>query len=184
MSPVTESLTESAAAAVDDDSAGQGDRWQSLGPRQRSALISWVGFTVTFAAVRGLTHAIKNGVSSTGDLTIFGVHVHHYLWGIKLLAASGGIAVHGNDRIRSHPLVAAAYGAGSALVIDEFSLLVHFKDVYWTERGRSSVLLATGLIGGTGASFAFIPMWQRRHPHPRSDGHDSKPHSEHFFTRS
>ncbi|MDQ1391960.1 MAG: hypothetical protein QOF30_937 [Acidimicrobiaceae bacterium] len=132
-----------------------------IGPRQRTALISWAAFAVTFGGTRALTYAIKEEAGPFRDLNWGGVHLHHYLWGIKLLAASGGVAIHGADRFRANPLVAVGYGAGAALVIDESALLVHFKDVYWSERGRVSMLIGAGLIGAVGASFAFIPAWQR-----------------------
>lgn len=98
---------------------------------------------------------------SSGDVHAGGVHLHHYLWGIKLLAVSGGVAIHGADRFRDSPLVAVGYGAGAALVIDESALLVHLQDVYWSERGRWSVFVGTGLIGAVGASFAVVPAWRR-----------------------
>ncbi len=132
-----------------------------IGPRQRSALISWAAFAVTFGGTRALTYAIKEEVGPFRDASWGGIHLHHYLWGIKLLAASGGVAIHGADRFRANPLVAVGYGAGAALVIDESALLVHFKDVYWSERGRVSMVIGAGLIGAVGASFAFIPAWQR-----------------------
>jgi len=132
-----------------------------LGPRQRTAIISWAAFAATFAGVRGVTYAIKNWSGPWGDPGLGGVHLHHYLWGIKLLAVSGGLAIHGPDRLHTNAAVAAGYGAGAALVVDEFALLVHLKDVYWTKRGRVSILLAGGLIGSVGASFALIPAWRR-----------------------
>jgi hypothetical protein len=118
---------------------------------------------VTFGTARVLTHAIKNsaGDGSVGNVHWRGVHLHHYLWGIKLLAISGGVAIHGADRFRANPLVAAGFGAGAALIVDESALLLHLKDVYWTEKGKVSVLVGTGLIGAVGASFAFIPAWRR-----------------------
>jgi hypothetical protein len=132
-----------------------------VGARQRTALISWAAFTATFAGARALTHAMKEGVIAGVQADSGGVHLHHYLWGIKLLAASGGVAIHGSDRLRANPAVAACYGAGAALVVDEFALLVHLKDVYWAKRGRLSVFIGAGLIAAVGASFAFIP-WRRQ----------------------
>jgi len=43
------------------------------------------------------------------------------------------------------PLVATAYGAGLALIVDEFALLLDLQDVYWAKQGRESVDLAIGL---------------------------------------
>ncbi len=134
----------------------------TLGPRQRTVLISWTSFTVTFALVRALTYAIKNDLLPLRNLHVGGVHLHHYLWGIQLLAASGGVAIYGTDRLRAHPAVVAAYAAGFALVIDEFALLVNLKDVYWTKKGRSSILLGLGLIGVEGGLLACIPAWRLR----------------------
>jgi hypothetical protein len=131
-----------------------------LGPRQRTALISWAAFAVTFGCARVVAHAVKNNVGSVSDVHWGDVHLHHYLWGIKLLALSGGVAIHGADRFRDNPLVAAGYGVGAALIIDESALLLHLKDVYWTKHGRVSVVVGTSLIAAVGASFAFIPAWR------------------------
>lgn len=137
----------------------------SIGPRQRSALISWAAFTATFGVVRAVTYAVRKQVPGCGDLKAGGVHLHHYLWGIALLALSGGVAVHGRDEISAHPLVAAGWGAGGALVVDEFAMLLHFKDVYWARHGRLSVALAVALIGGIGVSLVVVPLLRRRgHP--------------------
>ena len=144
-----------------------------LGPRQRTAIISWAAFAATFAGVRAVTLAIKNDIGPCRDAASRGVHLHHYLWGIKLLAASGGLAIHGPDRFRTSAAVAAGYGAGAALVIDEFALLVHLEDVYWTKRGRVSIMLASGLIGAVGTSFTLIPAWHR---HRTSREQDRGPH--------
>jgi hypothetical protein len=135
----------------------------SLGPRQRSALISWAAFAATFAGVRAMTYAMKKGAIPVDDIHTGSDHVHRhpYWWGIKLLAGAGGVAIHGNDRMRANPMTAVGFGAGAALVVDEFALLVHLKDVYWTKNGRLSLVLGTGLIAAVGASFTVIPAWRR-----------------------
>jgi hypothetical protein len=164
MSPGGEKLvdddgTEDASPGTEEPAISGRGWW--LGPRQRSALISWAAFTATFGGVRAVAYAIKHNGGPVGNVHLGGVHLHHYLSGITLLAASGGMAIHGGDRFRDNPVVAAGYGAGAALVIDEFALLVHLKDVYWKKSGRFSVLLGAGLIAAVGASFAFIPAWHR-----------------------
>ena len=37
-------------------------------------------------------------------------------------------------------LAAIAFGAGAALVLDEFALVFHLEDVYWEDEGRQSVV--------------------------------------------
>jgi hypothetical protein len=129
-----------------------------LDQRQRAALASWTSFAVTFAAVRGITYTIRAGKGPFGNLSVGGEHLHHYMWGIAMLAGVGGVAVHGEERYRSHPAVALAYGSGLALIVDEFALLLDLKDVYWAKQGRISVDVGIGGIGAVGSYFAALPV--------------------------
>jgi hypothetical protein len=129
-----------------------------LDPCQRSALISWVAFTATFAALRGITYSIRAGRGPFRNLSLGGEHVHHYLWGIGLLAGVGAIAVRGDESLRQHPVVAVSYGTGLALIIDEFALLLDLRDVYWARQGRISVDLGIGGVAVAGSYFASLPL--------------------------
>jgi hypothetical protein len=129
-----------------------------LDATQRSALLSWLGFTGTFGAVRGITYSIKDGKGPFGNLSVGGEHLHHYMWGIGLVSGVGGIAVHGEDRQRRHPAVALSYGAGLALIVDEFALLLDLKDVYWAKQGRISVDMGIAGIAVAGTYFAALPL--------------------------
>jgi len=131
---------------------------EELDSRQRAALLSWLAFTVTFGAVRGITYSIKEGRGPFGNLSVGGEHLHHYMWGIGLLAGVGGVAVHGEDRQHRHPLVAIGYGAGLALIVDEFALLLDLKDVYWARQGRISVDLGVGGSALAGTYLAAQPL--------------------------
>ena len=124
---------------------------------QRSALASWVAFTTTFAAVRGITYSIRAGTGPFGNISAGGEHLHHYLWGIGMLAGVGAVAVHGDEKYRAHPAVAMSYGSGMALIVDEFALLLDLKDVYWAKQGRISVDIAVGGIAAAGSYFAALP---------------------------
>ena len=70
---------------------------------QQSALISWLAFTGTFSGVRGVTHAIRAGKGPFKNLSVGGEHLHHYMWGIGMLAGVGAIAVKGDETLRRHP---------------------------------------------------------------------------------
>jgi hypothetical protein len=128
---------------------------------QQSALISWLAFTTTFAAVRGITYSIRAGKGPFGNLSVGGEHLHHYMWGIGLLAGVGGVAVHGEEKHRRHPLAAVTYGSGLALIVDEFALLLDLKDVYWAKQGRVSVDVGIGAISATASYFAALPVLRR-----------------------
>jgi hypothetical protein len=132
-----------------------------LDPGQRSALLSWLAFTATFGAVRGITYSIRAGRGPFRNLSVGGEHLHHYMWGIGMLAGVGGVAVRGEDRHRRHPLVALSYGAGLALIVDEFALLLDLKDVYWARQGRISVDLGVGGIALAGTYFAALPVLRK-----------------------
>src|ERR1700689_772265 len=121
---------------------------------QQSALISWLSFTGTFGGVRGVTHAIRDGKGPFGNLSVGGEHLHHYMWGIGLLAGVGAVAVKGDEQLRRHPATALAYGVGLALIMDEFALLPDLKDVYWAKQGRISVALAITGSSVAGSYFA------------------------------
>jgi len=131
---------------------------EELDPGQKAALLSWLAFTATFAGVRGITYAIKDGKGPFKNLSVGGEHLHHYMWGIGMVSGVGGVAVHGDNEKRRHPLVAVAYGAGLALIVDEFALLLDLKDVYWAKQGRISVDLAVGGSSLAGTYFAALPL--------------------------
>jgi hypothetical protein len=129
-----------------------------LDKNQRAALASWFAFTGTFAIVRSITWSIRAGHGPFRNLSAGGEHLHHYLWGIGMLAGVGAVAVHGTDRQRQHPAVAVSYGSGLALIVDEFALLLDLKDVYWAQQGRISVDLGVGGIALAGCYFAAQPV--------------------------
>jgi hypothetical protein len=131
---------------------------EELDPGQRAALLSWLAFTTTFGAVRGITYSIKDGKGPFRNLSVGGAHLHHYMWGIGLVSGVGGVAVHGDEPRRNHPAVALTYGAGLALIVDEFALLLDLKDVYWAKQGRISVDLGVGASSLAGTYFAALPL--------------------------
>lgn len=134
---------------------------EELGPGQRSALLSWLAFTGTFAGLRALTYSIREGRGPFRNISVGGAHLHHYMWGIGLVSAVGEVAVRGDERHRRHPAVAVSYGSGLALIVDEFALLLDLKDVYWAKQGRISIDIGIGGIAITGAYFAALPVIRR-----------------------
>jgi hypothetical protein len=145
---------------------------------QRAALASWLSFTATFAAVRGITYSIRAGRGPFHNVSAGGEHLHHYMWGIGMLAGVGAIAVHGEERQRSHPAVAMSYGSGLALIVDEFALLLDLRDVYWAKQGRLSVDVGIGGMAATGSYFALLPV-VRAMSKRRRDEHEHSPGQQH-----
>jgi hypothetical protein len=129
-----------------------------LDSSQQSALISWLAFTTTFGAVRGITYSIKDGKGPFRNLSVGGEHLHHYMWGIGLLTGVGAVAIRGDEKLRRHPATAMSYGSGLALIVDEFALLLDLKDVYWARQGRLSVDLGVTGSALAGTYFAALPV--------------------------
>lgn len=133
-----------------------------VGPAEQALMLSWAAFGTTFGATRAITHLLRWRDSSSGGsggIVIAGRHIHHYNFGIALLAGVGGVAVHGQEPWRRHPLTAVSYGSGAALIVDELALLLDLQDVYWAKEGRTSVDAAFGALALGGLYLAAAPFW-------------------------
>ncbi|MCU0308031.1 MAG: hypothetical protein MUE51_09765 [Thermoleophilia bacterium] len=121
-----------------------------------------LAFSVTFALTRGITRHIRakgeRGVDADAaagegglvrDVHIGGVHIHHQVWGILLLLATGTIALAYEPQSPWLEVIGAFFGVGAALTLDEFALWLHLEDVYWSAEGRKSVdaVLLAACIG-------------------------------------
>ena len=120
-------------------------REQLASPRRERLFISSVGFFMGFGACRAITHAIRAGVGPFHNLKVGGRHLHHLVFGILGLLGTGylwlaqmGTGAPGGSKAGSQA-TSAAYGAASALTLDEFALWLNLEDVYWARQGRESV---------------------------------------------
>ena len=104
-----------------------------------------------------------------GNIASGDVHVHHVVFGVVFMAV-GGVAelaapIH-SVFWRTAP--AALFGLGTALVLDEFAVILHLRDVYWANEGRLSVdaifvaagLTALLLIGATPVGVGSVARYQ------------------------
>lgn len=126
-------------------------RWSQIDETRRGIVLAWLAFTVTFGGARLVTWLIQVDSRDFGDVSAGGTHLHHYLWGILLLA---GVAIFGIvDRSpRARTWMGLALGVALALIVDEAALLITLRDVYWQTEGWPSVAIGVVLIGlvGTG----------------------------------
>ncbi|OXS31980.1 hypothetical protein [Streptomyces sp. XY006] len=120
-------------------------------PGKLPLLLALVAFVVTFVITRMITRLIRAGkgpfrnISGSG-----GVHVHHVVPGVILTLIGGFGAVAGGQHGFGSCLAAVIFGIGAGLVLDEFALILHLADVYWTPDGRKSVemvVLTASLVG-------------------------------------
>ncbi|GAA1223424.1 hypothetical protein GCM10009665_12130 [Kitasatospora nipponensis] len=112
-----------------------------------------VGFITSFVLIRFSVRMIRAQVRWwPGNITPGGLHIHHMVFGVGCLLVSG-IGVFATDG--GHPWIdwfGLLFGIGCGLVLDEFALILHLEDVYWSEQGRKSVdavilgILVTALL--------------------------------------
>ena len=135
---------------------------EELGPGQRSALLSWLAFTATFAGLRALTYSIRLGKGPFRKVSVGGEHLHHYMGHRPAVGhVVGAVAVRGDEQHRRHPAVAISYGSGLALIADEFALLLDLKDVYWARRSSSALHRRHQLAGAHSAHRVVLPLRSR-----------------------
>jgi hypothetical protein len=117
---------------------------------RRHMLVGWIlaAFLITFLVTRAVTKAIRQGRGPFRNTSVGGVHVHHQVYGIFLLLVVGTIEFTYRPDAPWVDILAALFGAGAALTLDEFALWLHLDDVYWAREGRSSVdaVLVASLI--------------------------------------
>ena len=102
---------------------------------RRPTFFMVLAFVVTFVVTRFVTHMIRTGRGPFRDNTVGGVHVHHAVYGIFLLLAAGALEFAYRPDPPGAQILAALFGAGAALTLDEFALWLHLDDVYWGPEG-------------------------------------------------
>jgi hypothetical protein len=114
----------------------------------------FAGMLVAFGFIRLSVRMIRAGVSWwPGNVTPGGLHVHHVVFGVVFMLVGGvaGLVVPAN-LTGWRAAMAVLFGIGSALVLDEFALILHLRDVYWSAQGRTSIdaifvaIACTGLL--------------------------------------
>ncbi len=145
-----------------------------------------ISFILTFFVTRTITRYIRATADRTGprkwwqphNISVSakdgagggGVHIHHAVFGVILSLASGVamVTMAQGGTMRQFTAAAIVFGIGAALVLDEFALILHLEDVYWSEDGRTSVdavFAATAVagllvLGFNPLSFFDIGIWR------------------------
>ncbi|MCL4286923.1 MAG: hypothetical protein KJ006_04655 [Thermoleophilia bacterium] len=117
------------------------------------AFIYLVFFLGTFAFIRTSAHMIRAQVSWwPGNVEVGGTHIHHLVWGICLLLIAGWVGIVLVAGSPGREIVAAAFGVGSGLTLDEFALWLELEDVYWSDDGRKSIdaVIVAAIVAGFG----------------------------------
>jgi hypothetical protein len=114
--------------------------WQSLNDQGRLQLAAALAaFVVTFLITRGIVHLIRSGHGPFRNISVGGLHVHHVVPGVILMTVGGFMLAAVRTTGGLATAAAIVFGVGAGLVLDEFALILHLDDVYWSEQGRLSV---------------------------------------------
>ncbi len=121
-------------------------------PGKQALFLMFVAFIVTFLFIRFSVRMIRAEVSWwPGNVQPGGLHIHHVIFGLTFMLTAGVLVfAPGTWESPWWEILGALFGIGAALVLDEFALVLHLDDVYWSEKGRLSVeviALCIGLIG-------------------------------------
>lgn len=120
---------------------------------QRSGFVLLGAFLASFLFIRTSARLIRNPKITwwPGSVTTKGgLHLHHLVWGIVLLLVSGFLNFVLRPGSPGVEILAAMFGIGAGLTLDEFALWIHLEDVYWSQEGRSSIdaVVVAALLGG------------------------------------
>ena len=126
-----------------------------IAPGREPLMWCLIAFILTFFVTRTITRYIRDTADQTGPRKWWqphnisvpgkggggGTHIHHAVFGVILVLISGIAMVTMASEGTNHQFTAAGivFGIGAALVLDEFALILHLQDVYWTADGRTSV---------------------------------------------
>src|SRR5215207_9639823 len=113
--------------------------------------LCFLAFLVTFVTTRVITRMIRADRGPFKDnVTKGGTHIHHSVPGIILLITGAYMGVAAQSATGWSIASAVLVGVGSSLVLDEFALILHLQDVYWSNEGRISVEMVSLAVGCMG----------------------------------
>jgi hypothetical protein len=122
-----------------------------IGAGKLPLMLCFLAFVVTFLLTRTITRMIRDGRGPfRNQVTGSGTHIHHSVPGLILLIIGAFTAVGGPDQIGWRSFAGICVGIGVSLVLDEFALILHLQDVYWSGEGQVSVeavSLTAGCLG-------------------------------------
>ena len=129
---------------------------------QRAGLVLLAALLLSFVFIRFSTRMIRAEVSWwPGNVQPGGLHIHHLVFGIVLLLVAGFLQFAFQPESPWLEVLAAGFGVGAGLTLDEFALWLYLEDVYWSEQGRRSVdaVILAAIIGG-GLVLGLVPVSQ------------------------
>ena len=158
----TDDLLQAAEEAVSDAVEAAVAGYQDVSVRENSIFALLASFVITFGSARAIAYLLRGRrrVGPFGNVVIRRRHIHHFVPGIVVafLAGVASILSH-NDEYK--PRLAAVFGTGMGLTLDESALLLELEDVYWSPEGLLGVQI-TLAVAALMAALALAHRFTRR----------------------
>lgn len=128
---------------------------------QNIPFVIFAHFLATFIVTRVYVYITRHDLMNLDFLTDFvvlgGSHIHHFSWGIFLLAITGFLAIW-NVRPAKNRALAKFYGIGLGLTFDEFAMWFRFTDNYQARLTYDALVIITLIF----LNIIYFPgFWQK-----------------------
>jgi hypothetical protein len=120
--------------------------------------IIFLSFILTFICTRLYLFLSSHDVMELPGAVIFsGTHIHHFSFGILLLAVVGYLAIL-DIRPALHRRLAIIYGIGLGLTFDEFGMWLKLTDNYYSRITYDAIIIVSLIL----LNLAYFPgFWSR-----------------------
>ena len=120
---------------------------QSPSSRKLIAIII-SSFVLTFVVSRLFVYLVLGHLMPDFFLTIRGVHIHHFTYGVFILSLLGFYFIIGQPKTKSKIFrwTTAMYGIGLGLTFDEFGMWIRLEDDYWIRQSYDVVIIITLIL--------------------------------------
>lgn len=96
-----------------------------------------ITFLLTFIFSRAITYLFPDAVL----IPFRGVHVHHFAYGIILLAITNFLLLTTPRSYKTRLRLSLVYGIALGAAFDEFLMWIQLEDVYWDRRNLDVVIV-------------------------------------------
>ncbi len=105
-------------------------------------------FLITFVVSRLMVYLVIGRWLPNFFLTVRGVHIHHFTYGVFILVLIGLYLILRRPEAESEifKICTAIYGIGLGLTFDEFGMWVRLADEYWLRQSYDAVVVVLLLL--------------------------------------
>ena len=115
---------------------------------RRLVAIVAVAFLMTFVISRLTVYLVLGHLMPNFFLTVRGVHIHHFTYGVVILVVVGfALLIKRLDpNARLLRWLAFFYGVGLGLTFDEFGMWIRLQDDYWVRQSYDMIIVISLLF--------------------------------------